>query len=624
MEYNAGDMAHLSLSLLGALTVTLDGTPVAGFEYNKVRALLIYLAVESDRAHHREVLAELLWPGRPGETARANLRKTLSTLRQAIGDAALGADATPPFFLTDRETVQFNLVSDHALDVATFMSLLDACRAHSHPRLEDCPACLARLAQAVDLYHGDFLNQFFLNDSPAFDDWARSQREALRRWMLGALTQLATAYENQRDYGTAARYAQRQIELEPWAESAHRQLMRLYAALGQRSAALAQYEACRRALADELGVEPETDTTALHEQIRQARSETPSPVAAPTPASKRGGGNPFAMRAMLKDPAAFVGRQAEVQRLFSRLASQQSCSIVGPRRIGKSSLLYYLTHPEVYRQHLPDPEAYIFAFIDLQELAGAGPEDFFRLAIERLRRASERAGGGRLPREPESGHTLSGFRRLLDEATEQGLKLVLCCDEFETLSASPGFAADFFASLRGLSSNYNLALVTASHASLFELCHQGRIQTSHFWNVFSEHRLGLMPETEAHELIRHSAFTPEDQAFILRLAGPHPFFLSIASYHVLEARPAGLSPDYAIVEERFFDEAWRHYVYTWSRLNLADQQALAQLAQGEKQVFNDQRFQFLKDNTLLGGQAKSPALASTGWQRFIREQVVRE
>lgn len=596
-------MAHLSLSTLGALAVTLDGVPVAGFEYNKVRALLVYLAVEAERAHHREVLAELLWPERPPETARANLRKTLSTLRQAIGDEM----AAPPFVLADRETVRFNSASSHVLDVAVFLNLLNECRAHSHPRLEECPACLARLAQAVEMYHGDFLNQFFLNDSPAFDDWARTHRETLRRWMLGALTQLTTAYEARREYETAARFAQHHIELEPWAESAHRQLMRLYAARGQRLAALAQYDMCRRALADELGVEPEAETTALYERLRTAEERLPKFE------QLRKSVNPYAVRAMIKDPAAFVGRTAELRALFTLLASQQSCSIVGPRRIGKSSLLYYLTHPPVYQQHLPDPEAYIFAFVDLQELAGAGSDDFFRLTIERLKRAS----GGRWPGAPEPGHPLNHFRHLLEAATERGLKLVVGCDEFETLSASPGFASDFFATLRGLCSNYNLALVTASHASLFELCHQGRIQTSHFWNIFSEHRLGLMPEAEARALIHHPAFTPADEARVLALTGQHPFFLSMAAYHLLETGRDGL-------EDNFLDEARRHYAYTWNRLNQADQQALARLAQGEAVALNEARFQLLKDNTVLVGSPTAPALASGGWGRFIREQTIRE
>ena len=58
-------MARLSLFLLGPLHMTLDGQPASGFESSKVRALLIYLAVEADRPHSRSALAGLLWPEQP-------------------------------------------------------------------------------------------------------------------------------------------------------------------------------------------------------------------------------------------------------------------------------------------------------------------------------------------------------------------------------------------------------------------------------------------------------------------------------------------------------------------------------------------------------------------------------
>ena len=63
-------------------------------------------------------------------------------------------------------------------------------------------------------------------------------------------------------------YAWRQVELEPWDEPAHRQLMRLLALNNQRSAALTQYETLRDQLAEELSVEPEEETTRLYERIR--------------------------------------------------------------------------------------------------------------------------------------------------------------------------------------------------------------------------------------------------------------------------------------------------------------------------------------------------------------------
>ena len=63
-------------------------------------------------------------------------------------------------------------------------------------------------------------------------------------------------------------HARRQIELEPWDEEAHRQLMRCLAQSGQRNAALRQFTVCRRQLARELGVEPAQETSDLYRSIR--------------------------------------------------------------------------------------------------------------------------------------------------------------------------------------------------------------------------------------------------------------------------------------------------------------------------------------------------------------------
>jgi hypothetical protein len=94
------------------------------------------------------------------------------------------------------------------------------------------------------------------------------KREQLQRKALGALRHLAQALEKDGDISAAIPFAWRQVELEPWSEESHRYLMRLLALRGRRAAALAQYEACQRALAEELNVEPSTETTLLYEQIR--------------------------------------------------------------------------------------------------------------------------------------------------------------------------------------------------------------------------------------------------------------------------------------------------------------------------------------------------------------------
>ena len=87
---------------------------------------------------------------------------------------------------------------------------------------------------------------------------------------MQALYTLAAYYTGQGEAGRAAgiNYTTRLLALVPWREGAHQDLMRLLAGSGQRGAALAQYETCRRVLAKELDVEPGRETTALYERIR--------------------------------------------------------------------------------------------------------------------------------------------------------------------------------------------------------------------------------------------------------------------------------------------------------------------------------------------------------------------
>lgn len=330
--------------------------------------------------------------------------------------------------------------------------------------------------------------------------------------------------------------------------------------------------------------------------------------------------NPYTIRTMIKDTTTFVGRAAELQQVYTLLAAMQGCSIVGPRRIGKSSLLYQLTQPNVYLTHLSNASPYVFAFIDLQELTNLEPSDFFFAAVERLCKASQ----NRLKLDPEQYGNFPGFRRFLMYAMDSGLRLVLCCDEFEMLSQNSHFGADFYTYLRGLSSNYDLALVTSSRDSLFELCHLGNLQTSQFWNIFVEQTLGLMPEIEAHKLICEpfvragGTITAEDVAFVLNLAGRHPFYIQIACYYLFNAKSVDRFVDYYdIVEQRFLEEARRYYTYNWEQLDQERQMVLLELCNGRQQALDAKLFNALKRDALVVGVSESPSIMSAGWKNFI-------
>lgn len=314
-------MPKLSLRVLGGFDAKLDGDSVASFRSDKERTLLAYLAVESDRPHRREELAALLWGDLPEDAALNNLRKSLHHLRQVLGDS----DSANPFLIVSSKTIAFNLQSDQSLDVTTFASAIQQMQAHSHRRAETCLRCQSWLIQAVNLYKGDLLQGFNLPDAVAFDEWMLVKREQLRQQMLIGLQRLTDIFERRGEYGPAQRYARQQAALEPWREVAHRQLMTVLARSGQRAAALAQFEVCRKALHAELGVEPEAATLALYEQIKRGDSWDPTP------------------KATLNLPAQttpFLGRALELQRLRAWLQDPhlRLITLTGPGGMGKTRL----------------------------------------------------------------------------------------------------------------------------------------------------------------------------------------------------------------------------------------------------------------------------------------------
>jgi DNA-binding SARP family transcriptional activator len=264
-------MARLSLRLFGPFHAALDGEPITAFKSDKVRALLAYLVTESGRPHPREKLAGLLWPEWTERDARGRLRRVLSSLRLAIGDH----DATPSFLLVTRQTIQFNALSNAGADVTTFEGLAEA--------KGDLQQMITQLEEAVCLYRGDFLEGFSIADSGVFEEWALLNRERFRRMLMLGLGRLVGCHEQRGDYERALPYAWRLVEIDPWREKAHRQLMQLLALSGERGAALAQYETCRLLLAQELGVEPGDETTRLYEEIRDGRRAAASAAAASAP-----------------------------------------------------------------------------------------------------------------------------------------------------------------------------------------------------------------------------------------------------------------------------------------------------------------------------------------------------
>jgi DNA-binding SARP family transcriptional activator len=292
------------------------------FDTRKAIALLAVVAVRGE-PQSRETLAALLWPERDEVHAGGALRRTLSVARGGLGEGGL--------------TVQgrsIGLGSTAWTDVGQLLATLALVRGH-HPAGEQaCDRCLGRLRRAPALVRGRFLEGFTLRDSPEFDDWAAETAAALERDAAEALDRLADALAARGIVPDALAVARRRLRLDPLHEAAHRRVMELLAAAGDRAGAIRQYRECVRVLDDELGVAPLPETTALYHRIAAgavSRAEAePRPVPPPTPKAPR--------------PALpFVGRIDEMSVLLAAWrASADGGRLVlleGEPGIGKSRLV---------------------------------------------------------------------------------------------------------------------------------------------------------------------------------------------------------------------------------------------------------------------------------------------
>ncbi len=285
------------------------------------------------------------------------------------------------------------------------------------------------------------------------------------------------------------------------------------------------------------------------------------------------------------NPSYFFGREREVEALYSAIATRQSRSIVGERKLGKSSLLSQLACPDSLSQHGFDPEQYAFIYVDLEGMANITYDEFWPEILDRLdlslpfsqTEISEMVQAAAA--QPEV--RFMQVRRLLRRIERSGLTLVVMLDEFESLASNPEFNSSFYGELRSLAGELGVVYLTASKHSLYDLTYQNAdTLSSPFFNIFSEERLGLMPKSEVGCLLQglsaksgSKPFTQPEIDFLYDLAGPHPFFLNIAASYLYTMRQEPI-PEMELLEKvgkRYKAEAEDHYRYLWDQLDQREQ-----------------------------------------------------
>jgi len=260
----------LKIRLFGSGEATFRDRPLPGFPQQQIWLLLSYLILNRTHPQNRERLAAVFWGDQPAHIARKNFRNTLWRMRQML--SVTGAQPDEYIHISDT-SISFINYSDYWLDVDVFEN---ASRYSNLPDPEITSQQVKAMETAVQVYQGDLLEGIY-------EDWCLYERERLRLLFLNMAHRLLAYHSNRGDYATALQYSERILRCESTREDVHRQVMWLYAQMGNRAAALAQYKICCQLLMQELGVKPSDNTNRLYEELLHVpetsanRFKTPDP-----------------------------------------------------------------------------------------------------------------------------------------------------------------------------------------------------------------------------------------------------------------------------------------------------------------------------------------------------------
>lgn len=276
-------------------------------------AFCSFLVLNRQRRITREEIQAVFWPDAVPARAQERLRRTLYLLRRAV---------EPHTDLITAEGTELAIApeADLWVDYEAFEKMLmDAFRRD--------PPSRQPLEGAVTLYTDDLLKDVYA-------DWILLEREYARQRFLTALRHLIGVCQSEDDGQAVIRYAHLLLEHDPFQEAAHRALMTAYAAAGDRSAAIRQYQQCVQILRDEMGAEPLPETTRLYDDIHQGRGvrsvEVPLPTAAPVSADL--------------ERLPLVGRDQELAEIAAewrtcRSGNSRLVLVIGPAGMGKTRLV---------------------------------------------------------------------------------------------------------------------------------------------------------------------------------------------------------------------------------------------------------------------------------------------
>ena len=250
--------------------------------------------------------------------------------------------------------------------------------------------------------------------------------------------------------------------------------------------------------------------------------------------------NPFYNRGPIREPRFFFARPRETREVLRLVAGSQNCSVVGPVKSGKTSLLLHLQRPATLATHGLSAAQYCAVYLSFEGLGRLSAEQFFYFLLRETARQTKGKIALIWPRfEARDAIGFLELKEALDQLEVAGERLVFLLDEVELAASNPAFDLNFFSALRHIAARPRICFVTATERGLHELEVAGREIGSPFADLFSVVRLRPLEPDLAWRSLRSLALEEgvelePEREFIMGLVASCPYCLQVAAYEVFE------------------------------------------------------------------------------------------